>query len=192
MTGWVIEYYFGCVVIFRHKSSYYSEKAKKKEEKGHLCYDDSGGFEMKVKEGTLGRVFVMRLEDGDIVPNCIEEFAEEKGITVGQVIFIGGIGGGEIVVGPRNSNEMPPDAMQLPVDGAHETAAVGVLAPDEQGKPVLHIHGALGRSGNTMTGCLRPGVITWLVGEVVICEILGVNAVRKHDPVSGFSLLEVE
>ncbi|MBN2239421.1 MAG: DNA-binding protein [Dehalococcoidales bacterium] len=147
---------------------------------------------MKVKEGKIGRVFVMRLEDGDIVPDCIEKFAEDKRITVGHVVMVGGLGSGEIVVGPRKSDEMPPDAMLLPVDGAHETAAVGVLAPDEQGKPVLHIHGALGRSGKTMTGCLRPGVTTWLVGEVVIYEILGVTAVRRYHEASGFNLLEVE
>jgi predicted DNA-binding protein with PD1-like motif len=158
----------------------------------YLCYYETGGCAMKVKEGTLGRIFVMRLEDGDIVPNCIEDFAAENKITVAHVVFIGGVGGGEIVVGPRKSDEMPPDAMQLPVDGAHETAAVGVLAPDEQGKPVLHIHGALGRSGKTMTGCLRPGVVTWLVGEVVLYEILGIDAVRRYDPASKFNLLQVE
>ena len=52
--------------------------------------------------------------------------------------------------------------MLLPIDGAHEVAAVGVIAPGEDGKPVLHIHGALGRSGKTTAGCLRPGVTTWL------------------------------
>jgi len=67
---------------------------------------------------------------------------------------------------------------------------VGVLAPDEDGKPVLHIHGALGRSGQTMSGCLRPGVTTWLVGEVILYEILGVNVARVRDEESGFSFLE--
>ena len=78
----------------------------------------------------------------------------------------------------------------LPVDGAHEVAGVGVLAPSENGKPVLHIHAALGRSGNTMTGCLRPGVTTWLVGEVILYEILGAKAVRVRNKSTGFALLE--
>lgn len=38
-----------------------------------------------------------------------------------------------------------------------------------RGQPKLHLHAALGRSGKTTTGCLRPGVKTWLVGEVIIC-----------------------
>jgi len=145
---------------------------------------------MKACEGRIGRVFVIRLEDGDVVPQCIERFAAEKGVAVGHVILIGGLGGGQVVVGPRRSDAMPPDPMLLPVDGAHEVAAVGVLAPGEDGKPVLHIHGALGRSGATLTGCLRPGVATWLVGEAILYEILGTAAARIKDPRSGFALLE--
>lgn len=147
---------------------------------------------MKASEGRLGRVFVIRLEDGDTVPECIERFARENRVTHGHVILIGGIGEGQIVVGPRSSSEMPPDPMLLPVDGAHEVAGVGVIAPDEAGLPVLHIHAALGRSGQTMTGCLRPGVKTWVVGEVILYEILGAKAVRKANRDTGFALLETE
>ena len=56
---------------------------------------------MKASEGRLGRVFVIRLEDGDSIPACIEGFAEEKRISAGQVILIGGIDDGQVVVGPR-------------------------------------------------------------------------------------------
>ena len=145
---------------------------------------------MRACEGQIGRVFVIRLEDGDMVPECIERFAEEKGVFVGQAILVGGIGGGDVVVGPRCSEERPPEPMLLPIDGAHEVVGVGVLAPDEEGKPVLHIHAALGRAGQTMTGCLRHGVTTWLVGEVILYEILGTDMVRIKDEQSGFDLLE--
>lgn len=146
---------------------------------------------MKASMGRPGRVFVLRLEDGDILPDCIEYFAAEHEITAAYVILVGGIGGGDVVVGPRNSSRMPPEPMLLPVDGAHEVAGVGVIAPDEDGRPVLHIHAALGRSGKTTTGCLRPGVKTWLVGEAIINEVLDVNIVRKKDSKSGFNLLEI-
>ena len=145
---------------------------------------------MKACEGQIGRVFVIRLEDGDVVPGSIERFAEEKVVSVGHVILVGGIGDGEVVVGPRRSEERPPQPMLLPIDGAHEVVGVGVLAPDEDGKPVLHIHAALGRSGKTMSGCLRPGVTTWLVGEVILYEILDAKVARIKDAESGFALLE--
>lgn len=145
---------------------------------------------VKACQGRVGRVFVIRLEDGDQVPDCIERFAEEHGVATGQVVLVGGIGSGEVVVGPRHSQTRPPEPMLLPVDGAHEVLAAGVLAPDQAGKPVLHIHGALGRAGQTTTGCLRPGVSTWLVGEVILYEILGTSATRLRDEASGFELLE--
>lgn len=147
---------------------------------------------MKATEGRIGRVFIIRLEDKDIVPDCIERFAEEHGVQYGHVALLGGIGAGRVVVGPRDSYSFPPEPMLLPVDGAHEVAAVGILAPTEDGKPVLHIHGALGRSGQTMTGCLRPGVETWIVGEAVLYEILDAQAARVKDDRTGFCLLQPE
>jgi uncharacterized protein len=146
---------------------------------------------MKSTEGKIGRVFILRLEDGDVVPQCIEQFATKKKISCGQVILIGGIGGGQIVSGPRYSYEMPPDPIFLPVDEAHEVVGAGIIAPDKDGKPVLHIHAALGRNGKTLTGCLRPGVTTWLVGEAIIYEITGTSAKRLPDPKSGFELMEM-
>jgi len=146
---------------------------------------------MKACEGKPGRVFILRLEDGDIIPECIEHFAEENGISVGQVILVGGVGDGKIVVGPRKSEERPPEPVLLPVADAHEVLGVGVIAPGEDGKPILHIHAALGRSGKTMTGCLRPGVTTWLVGEVIIYEITGADVTRVTDEESGFALLDI-
>jgi predicted DNA-binding protein with PD1-like motif len=140
----------------------------------------------------MGRVFVIRLEDSDVIPACIENFAAEKNISAGQVILIGGIGDGQVVVGPRRSDAMPPEPMLLPVDGVHEVVGVGIIAPDKKGKPTLHIHASLGRSGQTITGCLRPGVTTWLVGEVIIFEILGTDAVRLPDKKATFELLQVD
>jgi predicted DNA-binding protein with PD1-like motif len=107
------------------------------------------------------------------------------------VVLIGGIGGGQVVVGPRKSDEMPPDPMLLPIDGAHEVAGLGIMAPDKDGKPKLHIHAALGRAGRTLTGCLRYGASTWLVGEAIIYEVVGSGAKRLPDKASGFELMEV-
>jgi predicted DNA-binding protein with PD1-like motif len=146
---------------------------------------------MKSSEGKMGRVFVLRLEDGDMLPECIEKFAAEKGIRHGQVVLVGGIGDGKVVVGPKESDRMPPEPVLLPVKGAHEAEGVGIIAPDKDGKPVLHIHASLGRGGQTLTGCLRPGVKTWLVGEVIIYEITGVKAQRLPDEKSGFTLMEM-
>jgi uncharacterized protein len=146
---------------------------------------------MKATEGKAGRVFIIRLEDGDIVPECIEKFAQQKRVINGFVLLVGGLGGGQIVVGPRDSGVMPPEPMLIPIDGAHEVVAAGILAPGDDGTVTLHIHGSLGRSGQAKTGCLRPGVKTWLVGEAILYEITGAQASRAKDNKSGFSLLTV-
>jgi predicted DNA-binding protein with PD1-like motif len=79
--------------------------------------------------------------------------------------------------------------MALPIDGAHEVSGVGILAPGPDGKSALHIHAALGRAGRTMTGCLRKGVKTWVVGEAVLVEITGAQVQRVKDEKTGFALL---
>lgn len=133
---------------------------------------------------------MIRLEDGDNIPACLETFAEENKIRTGLVTIFGGISKGRVVTGPRQVDEMPPDPIVTAVEGVHEVIALGLLAAGSSGRIQLHLHGALGRSGKTITGCLRPGVETWLVGEVVICEILGVDSKRLPDNRSGFDLLE--
>jgi predicted DNA-binding protein with PD1-like motif len=147
---------------------------------------------MKSSEGKIGRIFILRLDDGDKVPNCIEAFAAEKKIRVAGVTLIGGIGEGQIVVGPRDSEAMPPEPMLLTLEGAHEVIGLGLIAPDKNGLPGLHMHASLGRSGQAKTGCLRPGVKTWTVGEVVIYEVLGADAARLLDGKTGFELLTVD
>jgi predicted DNA-binding protein with PD1-like motif len=71
-------------------------------------------------------------------------------------------------------------------------AGVGVLAPGEDGKPALHIHAALGRAGQTLTGCLRQGVTTWVLAEAILYEITGAQVKRVMSEDVGFNLLEVE
>ena len=147
---------------------------------------------MQSAEGKIGRVFMLRLEDGDLLPSAIEGFAEEKHIKNGFVLLVGGIGSGQVVVGPRITDQMPPDAMLLPIDGAHEVVGVGILAPGPAGKITMHMHAARGRSGKTTTGCIRPGVKTWLVAEAIVYEITGLDAKRMLDKKSGFALLQVK
>ena len=145
---------------------------------------------MRHSEGTVGRVFVLRFEDGDQLPGLIEEFAREHDIRSAMLILVGGLGSGKIVVGPEK-DEMPPVPVLLPFAEPHEVAGVGTLFWGDDG-PSVHLHGALGRGERTITGCLRPGVDTWLVAEAVILEICGCPATRQTDPVSGFQLLAPE
>ena len=70
----------------------------------------------------------------------------------------------------------------------HEIAAVGTIFANEQGKPIMHLHGALGRDGRTITGCTRTGVEVWLIAEAIITEITDTKAHRVNE--AGLELLE--
>ena len=142
---------------------------------------------MKVSEGKVGRVFVVRLEDGDRLPDAIEDLAAENNIKAASVILLGGIRRGTIVVGPETP-AVPPKPMTESFQDVHEIAAVGTIFANEQGKPILHLHGALGRDGRTITGCTRTGVQVWLVAEAIITEITDTTAHRVNE--AGLELLE--
>ena len=144
---------------------------------------------MQYSEGTLGRIFTLRLENGERIPDVIEQFAKEHGIKRAHCTLLGGIDGGNLVVGPEDGAATSITPLLHPVSEAHEAAAVGTIFPDENGTPMLHMHTALGRDGKTRTGCIRPGLDIWLVGEVVIMEIIGNDMVRKIDSKTGLKLL---
>ena len=144
---------------------------------------------MKVAEGTLGRVFVLRLEHGERLPDCVEAFAAERGVKRAFCALVGGIDGATIVTGPADGNAMPPQAVLTALTGAQEVAAVGTLFPDAEGLPRLHMHGAFGRGEEARVGCIRPGIDVWTIGEFVIIELLGLDMTRRRDPATGFELL---
>ena len=144
---------------------------------------------MQYSQGTIGRVFTLRLEDDERIPDCIEQFAREHDIRTAQCIMIGGMDNGHVVAGPRDGDSPVIDPILCPIEGAHEVVALGTLFPDESGRPVLHMHAALGRDGQTRTGCVRPGLDVWLVGEVIITEIVGTDMLRRKEAQSGLALL---
>ncbi len=144
---------------------------------------------MRFSQGTMGRVFVLRLEDGDRVPDCLERFAAEQDLEAAACLLLGGAAGGKLVVGPVDGEVTPIVPMLEAIAGVHEIAAVGTLFPDAQGRPRLHMHGTVGRGRDVRTGCVRQGVDVWRIAEVVLLEILGTGMRRVLDPAFGFEVL---
>ena len=146
---------------------------------------------MKYSEAKQGRIFVIRLEDGDIVHDEIERFAREKSIRAAGLIIVGGADhGSKFVVGPEEGRATPVVPMEHVLDEVHEIAGVGTLFPDDEGSPVLHMHMASGRKSSTITGCIREGVRVWHVMEVILFELADTTGVRTHDSETGFKLLQ--
>jgi len=147
---------------------------------------------MEFTEAKLGRVFVLRLHDGDHLPNVLESFAAVHKVKSAICIFLGGAkDNSRIVVGPRNGNVIPPEPMITLLEGVHEACGVGTIFMDEECKPKLHMHASFGRNEETITGCVRMGVDVWRIGEIVILELKGTDCRRAVDRETGFEFLEV-
>ena len=148
---------------------------------------------MKFTEAKLGRIFLLRLHDGDHLPDVLESFAAEKKISTALCFFLGGAKEkSRIVVGPKDGDALPPEPMITLLSGVHEACGVGTIFADAAGKPKLHMHASFGRNEKTITGCVRMGVDVWRIGEVVLLELSGSAARRAVDKETGFEFLEVE
>ena len=148
---------------------------------------------MQYCEGRMGRVFILRLEEGERLNDSIEKFAREQQLSHGLAFFLGGSAdGSKVVVGPEANRETIIPMIHA-LKGEQEVLALGTLIPNEAGEPVLHMHGAAGREGKATVGCTRAGVNVWLIGEVVLLEILGADSARRQkDPATGFQLLKID
>jgi uncharacterized protein len=148
---------------------------------------------MDCTEAKLGRIFVLRLHDKEVLHQTIETFATEKKIAHAMCFFLGGAReNSKLVVGPKDGNAPAPNPMVTFLLGVHEACGAGTIIPDEQGTPKLHMHASFGRENHAVTGCVRAGVDVWLIGEVVVLELLGLSAQRVKDQKTGFELLEVK
>ena len=145
---------------------------------------------MKYSEAKQGRIFVLRLEDGEVLHVNMENFAREHAIRAAALIVLGGADkGSKLVVGPEQGRSTPVVPMERVLGEAGEIAGVGTLFPDAHGQPVLHMHIACGRGDETVTGCVRRGVKAWHVMEIVIWELLDSTGRRLPDVATGFELL---
>jgi predicted DNA-binding protein with PD1-like motif len=145
---------------------------------------------MKYSEAQAGRIFVMRLEDGEIVHEVIEAFAAEHSIKAASLIILGGAdAGSRLVVGPENGRSSPIVPMEHVLDDVREVTGTGTIFPDDEGTPILHLHMACGRNSSTVTGCTHRGIRVWQVMEVILFELTGTKSRRLPDAVTGFKLL---
>lgn len=147
---------------------------------------------MKYSEANLGRIFILRLEHGDKLPDTIEQFAKIHTVDSAIIHFLGGADtGSKVVVGPEDGTAKKPQKMITELLGTSEAVGIGTLFINEEKVPKLHLHSAFGRNRDTVTGCTREGISIWHIGEVVIFELLNSSARRKLDTETGFELLDL-
>jgi predicted DNA-binding protein with PD1-like motif len=142
---------------------------------------------MEYSTGKTGRIIAARLFEGEDLYESIEAIAKKEDIKCAAVLITGGLRKADVVVGPKT--EQPKiQADMRPFQGPGEVLGVGTIYCDSEG-PKMHIHTAIGKGLETMVGCPRGGAKTFLILEVTIIEIEGIQAKRKFDEKTGFNLL---
>jgi predicted DNA-binding protein with PD1-like motif len=142
---------------------------------------------MEYAVGKTGRVIAVRLFEGEDLYESIEQLAHKENIKSAAVLITGGFRKADVVVGPKQ--ETPKIVGNFrDFTGPGEVLGVGTIYCDDHG-PKLHIHTAIGKGGDTMVGCPRGGAKIFLVLEVTIIEIEGIQASRSYDEKTGLNLL---
>ena len=145
------------------------------------------GPTMEYAVGKTGRVIAARLFEGEDIYESIQQLAREESIKSAAVFITGGFRKANVVVGPKTEEpKIIPNYKEF--EGPGEVLGVGTIYCDDEG-PKLHIHTAIGKGNETIVGCPRGGAKTFLVLEVTIIEIEGIEGARKPDENTGFNLL---
>ena len=161
----------------------------------NFCYNPKPKMEsflepiMEYAVGKTGRVIVARLSEGEELYASIKEIAKKENVKAAAVFITGGFRKADVVVGPA-VEEPKIIAQHRDFIGPGEVLGVGTIYWDEQG-PSMHIHTAIGKDGEVMVGCPRGGANTFLILEITIIEITGIDAKRVLDEKSGFKLLKL-
>lgn len=144
---------------------------------------------MKYQVGSIGRVVVARFEDNEDVLGNLSDIAKKEGIRAAAFYLVGGMREGKFVVGPEE-DILPPVPVWKELGEVHEVVGFGTIFYQDN-EPKVHLHAAFGKGDSVRVGCLREKSRTFLVLEVVIIELSGINAVRAFDPASGVNILKL-
>ncbi|MEJ5226683.1 DUF296 domain-containing protein [Thermodesulfovibrio sp.] len=144
---------------------------------------------MRYQSGRVGRVFVIKFEDGENPLEKLTELAKQEKVYSAIFWIVGGLKAGRFVVGPEG-DELPPIPIWREIRGNNETLGIGTIFwfKDE---PKAHLHGVYGREDLVKMGCLRENPEVFLILEAVLMEILDIKANRELDEKSKMTLLRI-
>ena len=133
---------------------------------------------MEYRQGSIGRVFVVRFDEGDDFLNQFLDLIKKEDVRSGWFQILGGLRKAGVVTGPKEP-VMPPEPVWENIDDARETIGAGSVYWDEK-QPRIHLHAAMGHHGETLTACIRKGTQVYLILELLLFEITGIEAGRPY------------
>lgn len=143
---------------------------------------------MEYRTGGVGRTFVVRFDDGDDLMESIKGLAKKESIRAGFIQLLGGMQCAAMVCGPKEP-VTPPEPIWEGFSDGREVLGVGSIFTGEDGEPAVHLHGAVGKSETTLTGCIRNQAKVFLLMEALIVEITGIDAGKAVNPRTGIFML---
>ena len=144
---------------------------------------------MRYTKGTVGRVFLLKFDDDDILLDEISRLSKREDIKAATMVFLGALKKGDLVTGPRRA-VIPPEPNWTRFKNAWEVMGIGTIFLNKSG-PQIHIHTSMGKKSKTLTGCVRKDSKVFLVIEAVVLELKGVKATKEMDPKTGLNLLKI-
>jgi uncharacterized protein len=144
---------------------------------------------MQYTKGKLGRIFLLKLSDGDILLKELDKFSRKERVKSAVMVFLGALKSGKLVTGPKNP-VIPPEPNWKNFKDGWEAMGIGTIFTNKSG-PQIHIHTSMGKKDKTMTGCVRLDSRVFLVIEAIVFELTGVNASKEIDPRTGLNLLKI-
>ncbi|MFH1791655.1 MAG: PPC domain-containing DNA-binding protein [Candidatus Omnitrophota bacterium] len=144
---------------------------------------------MRYTEGRIGRVFVLKFDDGDVLLKKLKAFIKKEKLKSAAMIFIGALKKGDLVTGPRKP-VVPPAPNKIRFKDGWEVLGIGTIFSNSEG-PQVHVHGAMGKKLKALTGCVRGESEVFLVVEAVVFELKGVKADKRIDVKTGLNLLRI-
>ena len=144
---------------------------------------------MRYTKGSIGRIFLLKFEDDDILLNELDKFARHEKLKAATFVFIGALKKGHIVTGPKKP-VIPPEPNWKKFKDGWEVMGVGTIFTNKKG-PQIHIHTSMGKKDRVITGCVRKDSKVFLVIEAIVFELKGVKATKDLDPSTGLNLLKI-
>lgn len=144
---------------------------------------------MKYTKGEIGRIFVLKFDDGDVMMEKLDAFARKEKLKAAVMVFMGALKKGDLVTGPKKP-VIPPEPNTVKFKDAWEALGVATIFTNSKG-PQIHIHSAMGQKNKVLTGCVRGKSEIFLVIEAIVFELKGVKASKDIDPGTGLNLLKI-
>jgi predicted DNA-binding protein with PD1-like motif len=144
---------------------------------------------MRYAKGSIGRIFLLKFEDDDIILDELDKFARHENLKAAAFVFLGALKNGHIVTGPKKP-VIPPEPNWKKFKDGWEVMGIGTIFTNNKG-PQIHIHTSMGKKDKVITGCVRKDSKVFLVVEAIIFELKGVNATKAIDPKTGLNLLKI-